>query len=68
MSYRITKGQLIVECDTQAEFAHVYKVLTDLNVPIPSTYGGVVTEKGAGWITSGHGGSAGGGGMFKGDD
>lgn len=37
--YRISKGDIRIEADTDAELAHAVKVLTDQNVPIPSTFG-----------------------------
>jgi hypothetical protein len=37
--YRISKGDITIEASTDAELAHAVKVLTDQNVPIPSTFG-----------------------------
>jgi hypothetical protein len=37
--YRISKGDIMIEVSTDAELAHAVKVLTDQNVPIPSTFG-----------------------------
>jgi hypothetical protein len=63
VSYRITNGDTVIECDTESEFSHVYKVLTDENVPIPG--GPPKDDDECAALIGGGGGIVGGGGLGR---